>query len=64
MTLFDVAILFDYWREHPTTDDILKAVYMVETRKFEPEKKLSPNDPSGIGGLIAAFPCGFVPANR
>jgi hypothetical protein len=42
MTLFDVAILFDYWREHPTTDDILKAVYKVESRKPEPEKKLSP----------------------
>jgi hypothetical protein len=55
MTLFDVAVLFDYWREYPTTDDILKAVYKVETSKPEPEKKLSPNDPSGIGGLIAGF---------
>jgi hypothetical protein len=35
MTLFDVGILFDYWRDHPTADDILKAVYKIETKKQE-----------------------------
>ena len=60
MTLFDVAVLFDYWREYPTTDDILKAVYKVETSKPEPEKKLSPmNLPE-----LEALSRGFVPANR
>lgn len=62
MTLFDVAFLFDYWREYPTTDYILKAVHRVETKKPELESKVSKDDPSGVGGLIAAFPSGFVPA--
>jgi len=39
-------------------------VYKVDTRKPEPEKKIDANDPSGIGGLIAAFPGGFVPADH
>jgi hypothetical protein len=65
MTHFGVAILFDYSREHPTTDDILKAVYRVETKQPELESKVSKDDPSGVGGLIAAFPSGFGrPASR
>lgn len=64
MTLFDVAILFDYWRGHPTSDDILKAVYKIEMQKPAPETKQSANDPSGFGALITAFPGGFVPLDR
>jgi hypothetical protein len=64
MTLFDVGILFEYWVEHPTADDILKAVYKIETKKTPPETPQGNTDPSGIGGLIAAFPHGLVPAAR
>ncbi|MGQ0444092.1 MAG: hypothetical protein ACT4O2_02925 [Beijerinckiaceae bacterium] len=39
MTVFDVAILFQYWREQPTAADILNDVYKGETNP-EPEKNI------------------------
>jgi hypothetical protein len=64
MTLFDIDILFGYWRTHPTTEDILIAVYRIEAKKPESEKKIDPNDPSGFGAAIAAFPGGQMAAKR
>lgn len=58
MSLFDVMTLFAYWREHPPVHEILKCVYRIE-RKPAPEIAAT-DDPSGIGGLIAAFPDGKV----
>jgi hypothetical protein len=40
----------------------VKAVYKIETRK--PTPATNENDPSGVSGLIRAFPGGFVPAER
>lgn len=58
MTLFDVVGLFAYWRENPPVHEILKAVYRIEPK---PEvASVSPDDPSGIGGLIARFPDGLI----
>ncbi|MGP0057835.1 MAG: hypothetical protein ACLPID_00900 [Beijerinckiaceae bacterium] len=57
MTLFDVMALIAYWRAHPPVHEILKAVFRIE-RKQEAAK--SPDDPSGIGALIARFPDGQV----
>lgn len=32
MTLFDVEILFEYWKGHPTADDILRAVHKIKPK--------------------------------
>jgi len=58
MNLFDVMVLFAYWREHPPAHEILKCVYRIEP-KPEPEARAT-HDPSGIGALIARFPDGKV----
>ena len=52
VTLHDVLGLFAYWRDFPPTHEILKCVYRIEPT--------SKSDPSGIGGLVARFPNGFV----
>lgn len=57
MTVFDLALIFDYWSENPTSDVILKAVYKIESKK-----PVNNDDPSGIGGIIPAFPSGRVTA--
>lgn len=62
MTLHDVLGLFAYWREHPPTHELLKCVYGVE-RKPRPAAARDGADPSGIGGLIARHPNGFVRAD-
>ncbi|PNE12926.1 MAG: hypothetical protein CR217_00090 [Beijerinckiaceae bacterium] len=59
MTLHDVLALFAYWRDFPPTHEILKCVYRIEQTQDLPITK-SKSDPSGIGGLIARFPDGFV----
>jgi hypothetical protein len=61
MTLRDVLDLFSYWRASPPTHEILKLAYRIEP-KPNPSPKKSDSDPSGIGGLIARFPDGFVRA--
>jgi hypothetical protein len=58
MTLFDVIGLFAYWRENPPVHEILKAVYRIEPKREV--ASASPDDPSGIGGLIVRFPDGNV----
>jgi hypothetical protein len=57
LTLFDVKALYSYWQDHPPVADILKAVYRIESKK---EIARSPDDPSGIGALIARYPDGQV----
>jgi len=59
MTLHDVLGLLAYWRDHPPTHEILKCVYRIERKPDRPVAKDN-RDPSGIGGLIARFPDGFV----
>ena len=59
MTLHDVVGLFAYWRESPPVHEILKCVYRIEQKSGRPITN-STADPSGIGGLIARFPSGFV----
>lgn len=61
MTLHDVLSLFAYWRDYPPVHEILKCVYRIE-RKAESLTSANAGDPSGIGGLIARFPEGFVRA--
>ncbi|MGH6850008.1 MAG: hypothetical protein ACREDD_06125 [Methylocella sp.] len=59
MTLHDVLGLFGYWRDFPPAHEILKCAYRIEQKKEQPIAK-SKSDPSGIGGLVARFPDGFV----
>jgi hypothetical protein len=59
VTLHDVLGLFAYWRDFPPTHEILKCVYRIEQKRERPITK-SKSDPSGIGGLVARFPNGFV----
>jgi hypothetical protein len=59
MTLHDVVGLFAYWREYPPVHEILKCVYRIEQKSELPSTN-SDSDPSGIGGLIARFPNGYV----
>ncbi len=59
MTLHDILALFAYWRDYPPVHEILKCVYRIE-RKGESSAPASAGDPSGIGGLLARFPDGFV----
>jgi hypothetical protein len=62
MAFSDVWTLFEYWSENPPAHEILKAVYQVEKKKPAATAAINSNDPSGIGGMIAAFPSGFVKA--
>lgn len=59
MTLHDVLGLLTYWRDHPPAHEILKCVYRIE-HKSETASRRNDRDPSGIGGLVARFPDGFV----
>jgi len=59
MMLHDVVNLFAYWRESPPVNEILKCVYRIE-RRPEHRRSTGDMDPSGIGGLLARFPTGFV----
>ncbi len=59
MTLHDVLGLFAYWRDFPPAHEILKCVYRIEQKQEQPIRT-SESDPSGIGGLVARFPNGFV----
>jgi hypothetical protein len=59
MTIHDIAGLFAYWRDFPPTHEILKCVYRIEQKPERPITNSS-TDPSGISGLIARFPNGFV----
>lgn len=59
MTLDHVRALIAYWRDNPPVHEILKCVYRIE-RKAESTVSKSAGDPSGIGGLMARFPDGFV----
>lgn len=59
MSLSDVLGLFAYWEDYPPVHEILKCVYRIE-RKVDQEVARSETDPSGIGGLIASFPDGYV----
>jgi hypothetical protein len=59
VTLHDVLSLFAYWRDFPPTHEILKCVYRIEQKQERPITT-SKSDPSGIGGLVARFPNGFV----
>jgi hypothetical protein len=59
VTLHDVLGLFAYWRDFPPTHEILKCVYRIEQKQERPITT-SNSDPSGIGGLVARFPDGFV----
>lgn len=61
MTLHDVLALFAYWRDYPPAHEILKCVHRIE-RKQQAVASKSAGDPSGIGGLIARYPDGFVRA--
>jgi hypothetical protein len=60
MTMHDVRSLLTYWRDYPPAHEILKCVYRIERKPESPRHKENPDDPSGIGGLIARFPDGFV----
>lgn len=51
----DVLALLRYWRAHPPTAEILAAAYRVA-----PQPAPDPDDPSGIGALIARTPDGIV----
>ena len=51
----DALALLRHWRTHPPTHEILAAVHRV-TRAAP----TNPNDPSGIGALIARCPDGIV----
>ena len=44
MTLFDLRLLFEHWAKHPPADDILKAVYRIETRPKEFSAPAQPPD--------------------
>ncbi len=59
MTLHDVLAAFAYWRDYPPVHEILKCVYHIE-RSLQSPASNSVVDPSGIGGLIARYPDGFV----
>ena len=62
MTLHDVMALFAYWRDYPPSHEILKCVHRIERKPPPNASGSSAVDPSGIGGLMARFPDGFVRA--
>jgi hypothetical protein len=63
MTCFDVALVQDYWADHPTADEILKLVHKIERRKEEPPVK--PGFSVAEMQLIKArFPNGLMRADQ
>jgi hypothetical protein len=63
MEMLDILSLFAYWKDWPPTHEILRLVHGTKSpggKGDEKKKSVDPNDPSGIGGLIHAFPNGFV----
>jgi len=54
----DIDLIFGFWAKHPPADLILAAAYGVKPK--EDRRASNTDDPSGIGGLIAAFPDGKV----
>ncbi len=59
MAFSDILGLYAYWQDYPPLHEILKCVYRIE-RNVDATEKPNATDPSGIGGLIARFPQGFV----
>jgi hypothetical protein len=59
MPFCDVLGLYAYWQEYPPVHEILKCVYRIEPNVVESAAS-SKTDPSGIGGLLARYPQGFV----
>ena len=51
MPMGDVLALLAWWRDHPPVAAILAAVHGVK-----PAPVREPDDPSGIGALIARWP--------
>lgn len=60
MTVFDARMIFDYWSKHPPSNEVLAAVYMKREEKPSGSPRINEKDPSGIGGLMAQFPGGFM----
>lgn len=60
MPFCDVVGLLAYWRDYPPVHEILKCVYRIERNVDAIDGSRNPEDPSGIGGLIARFPDGSV----
>ena len=56
--------LSNYWADHPPVHELVAAFMGVKAKPKQPEIPASTDDPSGIGGLVAMFPSGFVPADR
>ena len=64
LTIPRLRALNEQWRLTPPVGDLV-AGYLQYTPPPKIEAKpADPSDPSGIGGLIAMFPDGKVPANR
>jgi hypothetical protein len=63
LEMIDVIELFKYWKEWPPTHEILAIVHRnpdaVKAEQRE-QKIVDPEDPSGIGALISAFPKGAI----
>ena len=65
LEMLDVIDLFRYWSKWPPTHEILAQVHRVRPAHEEkPEIPANADDPSGIGGMIASSPNGFVKATR
>ncbi len=59
MTIHDIKSLFSYWREYPPLHEILTIAFGL-AQKTDRAVSKNESDPSGIGGLIARHPDGFV----
>ena len=53
-----------YWADHPPVHEMVAAYLGIKPKVVVASLPASPDDPSGLGGLIAQFPSGFVPADR
>lgn len=64
MTMWDVEALYGHWAEHPSVADILMVAHQITLKPLDAAESSNPDDPSGIGGLVAMFPDGIVPGAR
>lgn len=64
LEFWSVLDLTAYWRDQPPVHELVAPYLGVKLKPAAKPLPTGTDDPSGIGGLLAQCPSGFVPANR
>lgn len=64
LTMTRLRALNRHWERHPPAHKMVAGFCGYKAPQKPAEIARASDDPSGIGGLIALYPSGFVPAQR